>query len=191
MKILIKVLVILALAVGGLVVLASTRPDDFRVERSTQSSANPTQLFAQINDFHAWEAWSPWAKLDSSMETKYDGAKSGIGAGYAWSGNSKVGQGAMRIVDSTPESKVTIQLEFLKPFKASNRTTFTLTPHQNGIRISWTMEGKNHFMSKVMGLFMDMDKMIGSDFERGLSNLKAVAERSTATAMENAASAAR
>lgn len=170
-------LVVFVFAVFGLVVMVLRRPDEFRISRSTRIAADPASVFSQINDFRAWSAWSPWAKLDPAMYVEYDGPSRGLGAGYSWSGNSKVGQGSMRIIESKQNIRVGIQLEFFKPFRASNRTTFTLTPEPSGTKVSWVMEGKNKFLSKLMGVFMNLDKLIGADFERGLANLKVVVER--------------
>lgn len=179
-----KILGYIILAVLGVLAMvllvASRRPGDFRVERRLTIRAKSERLFALVNDFRAWADWSPWAKLDPNMKTEFSGPPSGTGASYKWVGNSKVGEGSMRIRESVPSNKVDIQLEFLKPFKASNQCTFTLLPSADGLAttVSWTMTGKNALVSKVMGLFMDMDQLIGKDFEKGLANLKASAEAS-------------
>jgi hypothetical protein len=156
---------------------AATRPDSFSVERKISINAAPEKVFANLNDFHLWEAWSPWAKLDPAMTTTYGGPASGPGATYAWVGNSDVGEGKMEITGSTPSTNVTIKLDFLKPFESHNTTVFTLTPAASGTDVTWTMSGPATYMTKIMTSFVSMDKMVGGDFERGLQQLKAVAEK--------------
>ena len=156
---------------------ATTKPDSFTVERKVSINAPPEKVFANINDFHAWDAWSPWAKLDPAMKTTIAGAPSGPGATYEWSGNSDVGTGRMEITEATPSSNVTIKLDFTDPFEAHNTTAFNLTPTASGTDVTWKMNGPNPYMSKVMSVFMSMDKMIGGDFEKGLAQLKAVSEK--------------
>ncbi len=128
-------------------------------------------------DFHNWEAWSPWEELDPAMKKTYSGADSGVGAKYAWTGNRKVGQGNMEITDAKDDAEVQIALEFLKPFKASNTTVFKLSADGTGTKVSWAMTGKKTVMTLIIGIFKSMDSMVGPDFERGLANLKAAAER--------------
>jgi uncharacterized protein YndB with AHSA1/START domain len=164
----------LALAVIVVLGLAASRPDDFRVERKATLAAPPEKIFAVLNDFHRWREWSPWEKLDPGMRKTFGGAPSGPGATYAWSGNDDVGEGKMTLVSSTPNERVGIKLEFLKPFAATNDTTFLLAPTAAGTEVAWIMEGKNAFVSKIFGVLMDMDAMIGKDFEEGLSNLKQI-----------------
>jgi hypothetical protein len=175
---------------AGLVVLVgvvSLQPDTFHVERSATMAAPPEAVFAQVNDFHAWAAWSPWEKLDPQMKRSHEGAPSGVGAKYAWAGNEEVGEGRMTIEKSTP-SEVAIKLEFLKPFEATNTATFTFQKTSEGTKTTWAMDGKNNFVSKAMHLAMNMDKMIGPDFERGLASMKTVAEAAAKTpAIANAA----
>jgi uncharacterized protein YndB with AHSA1/START domain len=168
----------LALVVVVLIV-AATRPDTFRVQRSTPIKAPPERIFALLNDFHQWGSWSPWEKMDPAMTRTHSGAGSGKGAVYAWKGNRKVGEGRMEISDSAPSSKITLKLDFLKPFEAHNTTEFTLAPQGDSTSLTWTMHCPQPFMVKVMGLFMNMDKMIGKDFETGLANLKTQAETPT------------
>lgn len=146
------------------------------VERSTQIAAPPTQVFAQIVDLHAWEAWSPWAKRDPQMKTTYTGEAGTVGSSYHWVGNRKVGEGRMTIRSIEAPAQVVIDLAFLKPFKSQSVTEFVLTADGDDTRAVWRMTGKHSFMSKVMGIFMSMDKMIGPDFEQGLASLKAVVE---------------
>ena len=171
-------LIVLALILIGLLVLISLQPTEFRVIRTARISAAPAIVFDQINDFHKWEAWSPWAKLDPAAKNSFDGKSAGVGAIFAWSGNGKVGEGRMTITESRPSDLIRIKLEFLRPFKATNTTEFTFKPEGNQTAIAWSMAGRNNFMSKAMGLFMNCDKMVGGQFETGLANLRAVAEQS-------------
>jgi len=161
-----------------LVLIVAMQPADFRIERSSTMSAPPTAVFAQVNDFHNWQAWSPWAKMDPNMKLVFDGAPAGSGAIYSWVGNKKVGEGSMTIFDSKPGQLVRIKLEFLKPFKATNTAEFTFAPQGNQTLTTWAMTGRKNFMFKAFGLLMNMDKMVGPDFERGLAQMKAIAEAS-------------
>jgi hypothetical protein len=172
-----RILLGLLVLVFTVMAYATTKPDSFTVERKASINASPEKVFANINDFHAWEAWSPWAKLDPAMKTTISGPPSGTGAVYEWSGNSDVGSGRMEITGSTPSSNVTIKLDFNEPFESHNTTTFNLVPAGAGTDVTWTMTGPSPYMSKVMSVFMSMDRMIGGDFEKGLSQLKAVAEK--------------
>jgi len=133
-------------------------------------------VFGLVNDFHAWDKWSPWAKLDPNMKTTYGGPPSGLGATYAWTGDSKVGEGNMRITESKPPEKVGIRLEFLKPMAGLCQTDFTFKPEAGGTAVSWVMSGTNDFVGKAFSLFMDMDAMIGKDFEKGLGAMRTEAE---------------
>lgn len=175
-----KVLLVVLLLVVVLLGIASTKPDRFSVERSIDVTAPPERVHAQINDFHAWEAWSPWTKLDTAMTVTYSGPASGVGAVYAWKGNSSVGAGRMEITSSTPGAAIGVKLDFLEPIESHNVTTFTLTPKDGGTNVRWLMEGPTTFLTKLMMTVMSMDRMIGPDFERGLQQLKAVAERAPA-----------
>lgn len=170
--------ILIALAIIGLLlaVIIAGRPDEFKVARSATMSASPATVFAQVNDFHNWEAWSPWAKLDPACKNSFSGAAAGKDAGFAWDGNNKVGAGRMTITDSQPPELVRIHLEFLRPFKATNTTEFTFRPQGGQTLVTWTMTGRNNLMSKVFGLFVDCDTMVGRDFEKGLAGIKAVAE---------------
>ena len=171
----------IGIAIFGLIAavlsLASRKPKELRVRRSTRINAPADRIFANIIDFHRWEAWSPWEKLDPAMKKTHSGPPSGKGAVYEWVGNSKVGQGRMEITDATAPSRVAIALHFIKPFEARNTTEFALVPAgSNATDVTWSMVGPSPFITKVMGVFMDMDKMICKDFEKGLSSLKDVAE---------------
>ena len=173
----IKIVVISVIVIlTAIVVLATTRPDNFRVERSTRINAPPEKILPLINDFHQWSVWSPFEKLDPSMRRTYGGTPAGKGAVYEWDGNSKAGKGRMEIVETAPEGTL-IKLDFVKPFTAHNLARFTAQPQGSGTVLSWSMEGPLALPAKVMGLFFNMDKMIGGEFETGLANLKAVAEK--------------
>jgi hypothetical protein len=171
-----KILIGIAAIVVLFILLVSTRPSTFHIERSLAMSAPPQTAFAQVNDFHAWSAWSPWEKMDPQMKKTFDGASSGVGAVYAWTGNDKVGEGKMTIEKSTVPSLVGIKLEFFKPFAATNTATFTFAPASEGTKVTWAMDGENNFVGKAFSMFMDMDKMVGADFERGLASMKTLAE---------------
>ncbi len=170
-------LIALVVVVGGLVVYASTQPDDFRVQRTTLVKAPPERIYPLIADLQAWKAWSPWEKKDPKMMRTFSGPQSGVGAAYAWDGDKNVGAGRMEITEATAPARVVLKLEFLKPFEATNAAAFTLSPGPEGTAVNWAMDGKNNILSKVMCLFMDMDKMVGTDFEAGLASLKALAEK--------------
>ena len=171
------VLGVIALAVVAVLVVAAMRPDSFAVQRSAEMRAAPEAIYPLIADFRQWPVWSPWEKLDPDMKRTHSGAASGTGAVYAWEGSSKVGAGRMEIRDVAPPSKVVIQLDFIKPFEGHNTTEFALVPKGESTDLQWTMRGPATFMMKLMGVFTNMDKMIGRDFERGLANLKAAVEK--------------
>lgn len=171
-------LLVCAVIVIVLAVIVATRPDEFRVTRSTTIAAPPEAVFEQVNNLHNWQMWSPWAKLDPTAQNAYDGPLDGAGAGFSWAGNSQVGEGHMTITESRPHELIRFQLDFVKPFKGTNTTEFTFKPEGNQTRITWTMSGKNSFMSKAIGLVMNCEKMVGGQFEQGFANLKAVVETS-------------
>jgi Polyketide cyclase / dehydrase and lipid transport len=173
---LLKILIVLVIIVVVLLIVASRQPDYFRVERSISVSASPAAAFAQINDLHKWEAWNPWAKIDPAMKETYDGAPSGVGASYSWTGNKAVGTGRMTLTESRPFELIKIRLEFVKPFAATNTAEFTFKPAGNQTIVTWSMFGRSNYFCKLMGLFMSMDKMCGTRFEKGLADLKAAAE---------------
>ena len=172
-----KILVGLAALVVALVAVVALQPSEFRVARSATIAAPGPAVFAQVNDFRKWEAWSPWAKLDPAMKKVYTGAPAGTGAVYAWSGNGEVGEGRTTITESRPNEVVRIRLEFVRPFAATNDVEFTFKPDGDRTAVTWSMTGRNGFMAKAAGLFMDMDRMVGGQFESGLAQLKAVAEK--------------
>ncbi|MEO8060728.1 MAG: SRPBCC family protein [Burkholderiales bacterium] len=172
-----NIAIVIVVLIAGVLVFAATRPDAFRVERSVSIKAPPEKIYPYFDDFNRWSVWSPWEKLDPSMKRTFSGAASGKGAAYAWEGNSKVGTGHMEIIDSTPSSKLLIKLDFLKPFEGHNTAEYTLVPTGDGTQVTWAMYGPAPYISKLMGVFVSMDSMIGKDFEAGLANLKAVAEK--------------
>jgi uncharacterized protein YndB with AHSA1/START domain len=167
---------VVAVIIVALIVVVAIQPEDFRLSRSTTVAAPPADIFSQINDFHNWDLWSPWAKLDPTMKTTFAGSAAGEGSTYSWSGNSKVGEGRMTITKSQPPELVLIQLEFLRPMRANNLTEFTFKPEAQETRVTWTMSGKKNFMAKAFHLIMNMEKMVGPDFEKGLAQLKSVVE---------------
>jgi uncharacterized protein YndB with AHSA1/START domain len=170
------ILIAVAVLLAGLLIYAATRPDSFRIERSASIKAPPEKIFALINDLHRWTSWSPWEKIDPALKRTYSGPQSGKGAAYAWEGNSKVGSGRMEITDAAPSSNVVIKLDFFKPFEAHNTAEFTLAPGTQGTTVTWAMFGPSPFVSKLMGIFCNMDRMVGAQFEQGLANLKANSE---------------
>ncbi|HEY9104551.1 SRPBCC family protein [Chitinimonas sp.] len=167
--------IVIVVALVGVLSVAASRPDTFRVERSIIVAAPQETVQALIEDFHRWVDWSPWEKLDPALQRQYSGQPLGLGAIYEWNGNNKVGQGRMEIIEALP-GKVLIQLDFFRPFKASNKAEFQLEPATGGTQVSWAMYGPSPFISKLMSLVASMDKMVGKDFERGLAQMKAAAE---------------
>ena len=168
--------VLLVVVIAVLLAFAATRPDSFRVERSTSIKAPPEKVFALINDFHQWGAWSPWEKMDADLKRDYSGAASGVGTVYGWEGK-KTGVGRMEILESSPSSNIKIKLDFMKPFEADNTAEFSLQAKGDTTDVNWAMYGPSNYMTKLMGVFMSMDKMVGKDFEAGLANMKAAAEK--------------
>jgi uncharacterized protein YndB with AHSA1/START domain len=172
-----KILLGLVILIGLVLAYAATRPDTLAVERSAVINAPPGEIYAQLHDFRRWAAWSPWERLDPAMQRTHSGPSSGVGAIYEWKGNSDVGQGRMEIIDATPPQRLVIDLRFMEPYEARNTTTFTATPHAGAATmVTWRMEGSRPYFAKLMGLFVNMEQMIGTDFERGLTNLKTVLE---------------
>ena len=151
--------------------------DIYTVERTTTINAPAENVYAQIVDFRNWRAWSPWDDLDPDMKRSYSESDSGVGAGYAWSGDRKAGEGQMKITEAVEPSSAQIALEFLKPFKSSSATTFNLKPNGNATEVTWTMTGPKTLTTRVMGVFKSMDKMVGPDFEKGLTQLKGATEQ--------------
>ena len=169
--------IIVIVLVIGVLVYATTLPDTFRVEREADIQASPEKVFALINDFHAWDAWSPWEKKDPQMKRVYSTETSGKGATYAWEGNKNVGQGRMEITESTPPSRIAISLDFIQPFKAHNSVDFTLSPQGQGTHVTWGMQGHTPYLAKIIHVFCNVDRMVGKDFEAGLAALKTAAEK--------------
>jgi len=171
-----KILIALAVIVVGLVIVVATRPSEFYVARSTTIAAPAPAVFAQVNDFHKWEAWNPWAKVDPAMKQTYEGAPVGIGAIYTWAGNREVGEGRMTVTESRPNELIRVRLEFRKPFKATNVAEFTFKPEGGQTAVTWSMTGRNNFVANAIHLVMNMDRMVGGQFEKGLGQMKAVVE---------------
>jgi hypothetical protein len=169
------VFVVVAVTVA-LCSLIAMRPDTSTVQRTATLKASPDVAFALVNDFHHWGEWSPWDKLDPNQKRTFEGAELGVGARYGWSGNDQVGEGRMSIEESKANELVRIKLEFLKPWASTYATSFQFSPVADGVSVTWKMEGHNDFMGKAMSLFMDMDAMIGKDFDAGLANMGKVAE---------------
>ncbi len=170
-------LIFIVILIAALLIIAASRPSTFSLVRSADIGAAPERVFSQLNDFKNWAAWSPWEEMDPSLQRNFSGAASGKGAKYAWVGNKKVGEGNMEITKSVPSSTILLDLNFLKPFKASNVTEFTLTPKAGRTHLKWEMRGPLNLFMKVMHLFMDMDGMVGKDFDKGLAKIKALVEK--------------
>jgi hypothetical protein len=168
--------IVVIVLIGIVLAIAAAKPSEFAVERMAHIKATPAKILPHIVDFRRWTAWSPWERIDPAMKKSYSGPATGAGAVYEWVGNSKVGQGRMEIMDVTPPTSVTVKLDFLKPFEAHNTARFTLVPAGDGTDVSWRMFGPSPFITKVMGVFFNMEKLVGKDFERGLESLKSVAE---------------
>ena len=173
---LIKIVIGLVVVIVGFVAVVATQPSDFRVGRTATIAAPAPAVFAQVNDFHKWETWNPWAKLDPAMKQAYEGAPAGTGAVYTWSGNEEAGEGRMTLIKSRPSDLIRVQLEFLKPFRGTSVAEFTFKPEGDHTVVTWSMTGQNNFIAKAVHLFMDMDKMIGGNFEKGLAQMKSVVE---------------
>jgi hypothetical protein len=164
-----------------LVVVVAMQPSEFQVTRAAVISAAPDKVFAQVNDFHNWKAWSPWEKVDPNITESFSGTTAGAGSAYSWSGNDEVGEGKMAIAESSPNQHIKINLDFIRPFESKNVTEFTFKPDGNGTAVTWTMTGKKNFISKAACMVMDMDKMVGGDFEKGLSQMKTLVESTAAS----------
>src|SRR6266436_971230 len=178
---LIKIGIGLVLVLGVFAAIVAMRPSDFRVERSAVVSAPAPVVFAQVNDLHNWDAWSPWAKLDPAAKQTFDGPRAGTGATFAWAGNNQVGEGRMTITESRPNELVRFRLDFVKPLAGTNAAEFTFTPQGNQTAVRWTMTGRQNFITKTVCMFMSMDKMVGGQFEQGLAQMKSVAEAANKT----------
>ena len=171
-----KALLALVLLIALLAAVISTRPAGYRVTRTATIAAPQERVFALLDDYHKWADWSPWAKLDPNMKVTYDGPATGVGASYSWVGDSAVGEGKMTTLESRPAEYMKIKLEFIKPFESNSIAEFTLKPEGAGTNVSWDMSGKADFMTKAFTLFSSMDGMVGPDFEKGLLQMKKLAE---------------
>jgi hypothetical protein len=169
-----KILKLLAAALVIFLIIAGLQPSDYKVERSLVINAPASAIFAQVNNLHAWEAWSPWAKLDPNAKITFEGPRAGKGAIHHWDGNNEIGAGSMEITESSPYKSIQMKLDFLKPMKGTATSGFTFTPEGNGTKVTWSMEGKRDFLAKVVGLIMSCDAMIGDMYDKGLANLKTV-----------------
>ena len=167
----------LAIAIAVVLILAARKPATFSVVRAIDVKAPPEKIFPLINDFHQWVSWSPYENKDPAMKRSYSGAESGTGAIYGWEGNSNVGAGRMEILDASVPSKILIKLDFFKPFEGHNTAEFTMLPQDDATHLSWVMRGPAPFISKLMQVFMNLDHMVGKDFEIGLANLKKLTEK--------------
>ena len=172
----IPILLALAIVVILLIVFVAGQPDEFKLSRSAIISAPPEKIFPHVNELKKWDAWSPWAKLDPQMKLTFDGPPSGVGSIYHWLGDKKVGEGWMTLTENRVPEFVRIRLEFIKPFQAVNTTEFLLQPEGSQTAVTWTMAGTHNFLSKAFALLMNMDRKVGGDFEKGLAQMKAVAE---------------
>jgi Polyketide cyclase / dehydrase and lipid transport len=170
------ILIGVALAIIALLIVAAMQPADFRITRTTTVSAPASAVFFYVNNLQQWEKWSPWARLDPNAKNTFEEPSEGIGAKMSWVGNNKVGVGSMTITDSQPYDTILFKLEFLKPFTATNIAEFSFAAHDNQTLVTWSMQGKNNFIGKIMGLLMNCDKMVGGQFEQGLASLKAIVE---------------
>ncbi len=169
--------VVMAVVVLFLIYIALQSPD-FTISRSTKVNAPPEKVFAQVNDFHAWDAWSPWAKLDPNSKVTFSGPDAGKDAVFTWAGNNQVGEGRMTITESKPSELILIKLDFLKPFEATNRTEFTFKPEDEQTVVTWTMTGQNNFVGRMFCTLMNMQKQLAGEFDKGLAAMKQIAEAS-------------
>lgn len=179
-----KILIGLAALVLIFVVVVALQASEFRVERTAQVSAPPAAVFAQVNDLHKWDAWSPWAKLDPEAKIGFEGPESGEGAAMTWAGNDKVGEGKMTVVESKPDESVKLKVDFVKPFEGTSSSEFGFKPESGGTAVTWSMAGTNDsFVAKAICLVMNGKKMIGGEMEKGLAQLKSVAESSASASV--------
>lgn len=171
-----KIIIALALLIVVFAAFVAMQPSDFRIARSATITAPPPEVFAQVNDFHNWEAWSPWAKLDPAAKNSFEGASAGTGAIFKWSGNNEVGEGSMTVTESRPSEFIRIKLDFVRPFEDTSTAEFTFKPEGDRTVVTWSMFGQRNFICKGVCLFMNMDKMLGGEFEKGLAQMKSVVE---------------
>jgi len=178
---LIKIVIGVVVVIGVFAVIVAMRPSDFRVERSAVVAAPAPVVFAQVNDLHNWDAWSPFAKLDPAAKQTFEGPRAGTGAALAWAGNKQAGEGRMTITESRPYELIRFRLDFVKPFAVTNTAEFTFTPRGVQTAVTWSMSGRQNFMAKAFCMFMSMDKMVGGEFEKGLAQMKSMAESANKT----------
>jgi len=171
-----KIIIGVVVVVVVFLVVVALQPPQYRVVRTILIPAPPADVFVHVNDFHKWEAWSPWAKLDPACKNTYESPEAGTGAAFGWAGNSKVGEGHMTIIESQPAELVSIKLDFIKPFASTAINRFSFKPENSQTLVTWSMEGEKNFISKAFCMFMNMDKTVGGDFEKGLASLKSVTE---------------
>ncbi|CAN5316325.1 K(+)-transporting ATPase subunit F [soil metagenome] len=176
MTVLMYIVIALAVLIAIILIAAAMRPDTFSVQRSIEIDAPAEKIFPLINDYQHWASWSPYEKVDPAMRRTYSGAPSGKGSVYEWRGNKSVGHGRMEIIDTTPPSKVVIKLDFFTPFEAHNTAEFTMQPKGNATNVTWAMHGPAPYMAKIMHMFMNIDRMVGGQFQQGLTSMKSVAE---------------
>ena len=176
-EVIVTIAVILAIAIAVVLILGATKPDTLRVQRSVRIKAPPEGIFPLISDFHQWVAWSPYEQKDPAMKRTYSGAERGKGAVYAWEGDKNVGSGRMEILEASAPQKIVIKLDFFTPFEGHNTAEFTMLPQGDATNVSWRMHGPAPFMARIMHVFINIDKMVGSDFEAGLANLKRLTEK--------------
>ncbi len=183
-----KIAITIAVLLIVLLAFAATQPDEFRIERSASINAPAETIFSQINDFKSWRPWSPFEKKDPNMKRTYSGAETGVGSMYAWDGNNDIGAGSMEITEAVPSTRVVVAMHFLRPMDSKSTVAFTIVPQGETNTVTWSMYGPNNFLSKIMNVFINIDKMVGADFEAGLADLKAIAEKQAAA--DKAAAAA-
>ena len=174
-----KILIVMAVIIVVFLIVVAMQPSQYQVTRSATVSATPAAVFPHVNELKKWEAWNPWGKIDPAMKLTYEGPPAGKGAAYAWVGNREVGEGRMTITDSRPNELVQFKLEFFKPMAGTSDAEFAFKPEGNQTTVTWSMRGKNNFIAKAMCLFMNMDQMIGGQFEKGLASMKTVVETTT------------
>lgn len=163
--------------IGVLLIVVSQKPSEFKVTRSTTMAVPASSIFPLVNNLHKWESWSPWAKLDPNAKTTFEGPEEGVGAVMRWEGNKNVGVGSLTITESIPNETVKFRLDFLKPMKGTSDCAFSFKPEGNNTLIIWTMNGENNFMAKFMSLFMNCEKMVGEQYEKGFANIRALVEK--------------
>ena len=171
-----KILTVLAVIIAVLVIVIALQPADFRIARSAAFAAPPATVFAQVNDLHKFQDWSPWAKIDPAAKASFEGPSAGVGASFSWAGNMEVGEGTMTVTESHPSDLIRFRLDFRKPMAGTNTAEFTFKPEGDKTVVTWSMSGHNNFLAKAVGLAINCDKMVGGQFEKGLADLKTIVE---------------